>query len=390
MEKDIEDNEIIKFPWSTDLNETFITALSWNLSNISEETNNTPEDDGAYIPYGLRPETYIVPLVFAIIFFIGLIGNGTLVLIFIRNRFMRSIPNTYIMSLAVGDFLVIVGTVPFISTIYTFDSWPYGTVMCKVSEFLKDLSSGVTVLTLTVLSIDRYIAIVKPLHKFTGHGGKTFTLILVAVVWIIAIAIAIPGAHYSYLWEVTLSPDRVIYVCYPFPDDMKPWYPQTMILVKFFLLYTVPLSLIAVFYALMARYLFSASRDNFEGNDSHIQKRRGRTKVAKIVLVFVVLFAVCFFPSHVFMLWFYFQPNSLDNYSTFWHCWKILGYVLIFFNSCLNPIALYFISGVFRMQYKKYLMCWKKKPRKNYLSTFKTLPSSSNRSTVRTALVTRM
>ncbi|XP_054709405.1 neuropeptide CCHamide-1 receptor-like [Uloborus diversus] len=368
-----------------------VSLLSWNTTNRSVDSNYTSEEDGLYIPYQLRPETYIVPMVFVVVFFVGLLGNGTLVLIFVRNRSMRSIPNTYIMSLAIGDFLVIVGTVPFISTIYTFDSWPYGTFMCKFSEFLKDVSSGVTVLTLTLLSIDRYIAIVKPLHKLTGHNGRTFTIILALIVWAAAIAIAIPGAHFSFLWEVELYPDHVIYVCYPFPENMKPWYPRTMVLVKFLLLYAIPLFLIGVFYALMARHLLKASKECLGTNDSHIEKRKGRTKVAKIVLVFVILFAICFFPSHVFFMWFYFHPDALENYTSFWHTLKILGYVLTFFNSCLNPIALYFISGVFRLQYRRYLLCCKKEPHtRNYLNTFRIIPSTSNRSTARTTLVSKM
>lgn len=391
MKEGDKDNKMLPFPVSNEVNESFLSALAWNCTANKSEHNYSQDTEEPYIPYEMRPETYIVPSVFVVVFFVGLLGNGTLVLIFIRNRFMRSIPNTYIMSLAIGDFLVIVGTVPFISTIYTFDSWPYGTFICKLSEFLKDLSSGVTVFTLTLLSIDRYIAIVKPLHKLTGHGGKTFTILLVMVVWLVAIAIAIPGAHFSYLWEFSLFPGHVIYVCYPFPENMKPWYPRTMVLVKFLALYAIPLSLIAVFYALMAKHLFSASKDTFGNHDGHVQKRKGRTKVAKIVLIFVVLFAVCFFPSHVFMLWFYFHPNAIDNYTKFWHAWKILGYMLTFFNSCLNPIALYFISGVFRVQYRKYLLCCRKTPSKNmYLNTFKTMPSSSHRSTVRTAAVSKM
>lgn len=370
-------------------NDSFFIALPLNSSTI--EVNSTAEEE-AYIPYDSRTETYIVPMVFVVVFIVGLLGNGTLVYIFLRNRSMRSIPNTYIMSLSIGDLFVIVGTVPFISTIYTFDSWPYGVFMCKLSEFLRDVSSGVTVLTLTLLSIDRYIAIVKPLHKLTGHSGRSLTLMMACCVWVIAVIIAIPGAHFSFLWEVPLYPDHVIYVCYPFPENMIPWYPRIMVLVKFSFLYVIPLSIIAIFYALMARHLLSASKDCVGANDSHIKKRKGRTKVAKIVLVFVILFAVCFFPSHVFMLWFYFHPNADENYTSFWHAWKILGYVLTFFNSCLNPIALYFISGVFRLQYQKYLFCCGKKKvaERNYLSTFRTPASSSNRSIIRTTIISKI
>jgi len=46
-----------------------------------------------FTPYALRPETYIVPVVFGLIFTVGLIGNGTLIFIFIKEKTTRNIPN---------------------------------------------------------------------------------------------------------------------------------------------------------------------------------------------------------------------------------------------------------------------------------------------------------
>ena len=97
--------------------------------------------------------------------FFSFSGNVTLVVIFGRNKHLRNVPNTYIISLALGDLLVLVFTVPFVSTIYIFPSWPYGEIICKFSEFVKDVSVGVTVFTLTVLSVERYLAIVSPLPR---------------------------------------------------------------------------------------------------------------------------------------------------------------------------------------------------------------------------------
>lgn len=59
-----------------------------------EATTEDPE--GTYTPYSQRPETYIVPVLFFIIFVVGVLGNGTLVVIFLRHRAMRSVPNTYV------------------------------------------------------------------------------------------------------------------------------------------------------------------------------------------------------------------------------------------------------------------------------------------------------
>lgn len=122
---------------------------------MNASTTDPDSDDNTYVPYSSRPETYIVPVVFAMIFVVGVLGNGTLVLVFIRHRSMRNVPNTYILSLALGDLLVIITCVPFTSTVYTVESWPYGEMICKLSEATKDVSIGVSVFTLTALSAER-------------------------------------------------------------------------------------------------------------------------------------------------------------------------------------------------------------------------------------------
>lgn len=59
-------------------------------ANDCEQTGECYE----YTPYVNRPETYIVPFLFAIIFIVGVLGNGTLIVIFMRHPTMRNIPNT--------------------------------------------------------------------------------------------------------------------------------------------------------------------------------------------------------------------------------------------------------------------------------------------------------
>ncbi|GBP60316.1 Neuropeptide CCHamide-1 receptor [Eumeta japonica] len=58
--------------------------------NVSLFTNKSEP----YQPYIERPETYIVPIIFAIIFVVGVVGNGTLVVVFVRHKAMRNVPNT--------------------------------------------------------------------------------------------------------------------------------------------------------------------------------------------------------------------------------------------------------------------------------------------------------
>lgn len=93
-------------------------------------------------------------------------------IVFIVNRInsKSGVFCSYILSLALADLLLIVTSVPFVSLVYTLESWPWGSTICTMSEFVKDVSIGVSVFTLTALSSDRFFAIVDPLRKFQAHG----------------------------------------------------------------------------------------------------------------------------------------------------------------------------------------------------------------------------
>ncbi|XP_022174354.1 neuropeptide CCHamide-1 receptor-like [Myzus persicae] len=328
-------------------------------NNISTNITLSIND---YYDYSDRPETYIVPALFAIIFVIGMIGNVTLVLIFVRNKQMRNVPNIYIINLALGDLLVIISCVPFTSTVYTFPSWPYGLAVCKVSETAKDVSIGVSVFTLTALSADRYFAIVNPMRKLHASiGGRfatRFTLTVAAAIWAAAVACAVPAARFSYVRQFRVHNVTLFEACYPFSEHLGPTYPKVMVTVKFLVYYAVPLAVIACFYVLIARYLVHTT-NNMPGElQGQIRQVRARKKVAKAVLAFVLMFAICFLPHHIFMLWFYNYPKSTDEYNTFWHVLRIVGFCLSFINSCINPIALYLVSGTFRKHFDKQLFWW--------------------------------
>jgi len=66
-----------------------------NLSEVLLEDGNSVESNHTtrLYPYFMRPETYIVPVVFSIIFVIGVLGNGTIIVIFLKFKTMRNVPN---------------------------------------------------------------------------------------------------------------------------------------------------------------------------------------------------------------------------------------------------------------------------------------------------------
>nr|XP_012142847.1 PREDICTED: gastrin-releasing peptide receptor-like [Megachile rotundata] len=337
---------------------THYTSIG-SVYDVIDQTMLMDEEEN-YTPYGDRPETYIVPVVFLLIFLIGLTGNGVLVLTILRHRNMRNVPNIYVFSLALGDLLVIVTCVPFTITVYILDSWPFGLQLCRVSECAKDISIGVSVFTLTALSADRYFAIVDPMRKLhaTGTGSRAtrFAVIVAVMIWLLAIVCAIP-ASFSYVREFRVNSNMNFSACYPFPERFGPKYPQIIVICRFFINYAIPLTVIGVFYALMARHLMRSTR-NIPGEiQGQVRQIKARKKVAKMVMAFVIVFAVCFFFHHVFMLWFYIHPTAQKDYNDFWHYFRIISFCLAFTNSCINPIALYCVRGTFRKYFDKYLLC---------------------------------
>ena len=76
-------------------------------------SHNTTHGDHEVIQLSGLPEGYAVPVIFTMIFITGIIGNGTLIYTVLRNKNMRNRPNIFIVSLAFGDFLLILVSVPF-------------------------------------------------------------------------------------------------------------------------------------------------------------------------------------------------------------------------------------------------------------------------------------
>ncbi|XP_065079645.1 neuropeptide CCHamide-2 receptor-like [Ochlerotatus camptorhynchus] len=355
--------QILGFPVSSTVEDIFGTNRIQKSVRMLESTETTLPFDVSidhvddYEPYEERLETYVVPVVFAIIFIVGILGNGTLVIIFLRHRAMRNIPNTYIFSLALADLLVIFVCVPLASIIYTVETWPWGVTLCRVTECFREISIGVSVFTLTALAADRYCAIVNPLRKLQT---RPITVIVAVLIWLLAIAFAIPSAVISDVVVIKLA-NKTIEYCSPWGQRTNESlvYSQYKTVINSAIYYFLPLAVIGILYILMAYRLHASARD-MPGENAGPQSRsqaRARRHVARMVITFVVVFIICFLPHHVFQLWFHLNPNTEHEYDDFWHILRITGFCLSFLNSCINPVALYCVSGVFRQHFHRYLCC---------------------------------
>lgn len=97
-----------------------------------------------------------IAAVYGLIIIVGLVGNVTLMKTCLSVKSMRTVPNLFLSSLALGDLLLLVTCAPVDASRYLVDQWLFGRVGCKLIPFIQLTSVGVSVFTLTALSADRY------------------------------------------------------------------------------------------------------------------------------------------------------------------------------------------------------------------------------------------
>lgn len=345
------------------------TQLTTVFDNITGNTENATITE-PLIEAEERPEAIIVPILFGIIFLVGVIGNTVLIFTVVRNKKMRNTPNIFVVSLSVGDLLLLLFSVPFASTFYSVTSWPFGEALCKFNEFMQTLSLGVSIFTLTALSGDRYIAIVHPMSKHTGKPTLV-TVVTVIGIWILSILLAVTdgytskveyfsGFHDDNSTNASIN-DVKLAICMIYPRDYPEWYPKAHSVFRFVVYFVIPLLIIGLFYVLMARILIVSSREmpceSMKDSTMNQQQQRqvqARLKVAKVVLSFVVIFVICWLPRHISIL---LHHHSDVEFNMFLHVFKITSFCLTYIYSCVNPYALYFLSSQFRKYYHRYLFC---------------------------------
>ncbi|XP_031150820.1 gastrin-releasing peptide receptor-like [Sander lucioperca] len=297
-----------------------------------------------------------IAAVYGIIIIVGLVGNVTLMRTCLMVKSMRTVPNLFLSSLALGDVLLLLTCAPVDASRYLVDEWVFGRVGCKLIPFIQLTSVGVSVFTLTALSADRYKAIVRPLdiHRSSAALSICFRA---GAIWLLSVTLAIPEAVFSDLHTFTTSHTNETFVtCAPYPHARE-LHPKIHSTASFLIFYIIPLFIISVYYCFIARSLVRSSVDIPAEGHLHLQKQiKSRKRLAKTVLVFVGLFAVCWLPSHVIYLYRSYHYDQVDT-SLGHFIASVCARILAFTNSCVNPFALYLMSKNFRKHFNKQLLC---------------------------------
>ncbi|XP_014734125.1 PREDICTED: G-protein coupled receptor 161 isoform X3 [Sturnus vulgaris] len=146
-----------------------------SLGNGKGLRNLTTEEDGA-----VRVTESIAIIVIAI--FICL-GNLVIVVTLYRKSYLLTLSNKFVFSLTLSNFLLSVLVLPFVVTSSIRREWIFGVVWCNFSALLYMLISSASMLTLGLIAIDRYYAVLYPMvypMKITGNRA----VVALVYVWL--------------------------------------------------------------------------------------------------------------------------------------------------------------------------------------------------------------
>ena len=259
-----------------------------NGSWITEEVLRRIRDK--FIMYR-EPSTIVLVVLYIITFIVGSVGNVIVIYVFARCCHMRTVTNAFLVNLAACDLMVVAGCMPFSVAVEIYENWIYGDVMCKLVNFCQGLSVSASILTLTVISAERFYAVRRPLQTFAVARRRRLRGMIISI-WTLSALAILPSAVIRREQIVVQVSSLTVSKCvevWPTPA-LKHAYNFTLVAV----LYAAPIVFVGAGYLRIAVSLWKTDRrlhaDCLSARSVRSSKT-ARRKVAKMLFVMAILFA---------------------------------------------------------------------------------------------------
>ncbi|CAL1274154.1 unnamed protein product [Larinioides sclopetarius] len=349
-----------------------------SLFNISSDiSQDIPAFSTTVCPSWFRQELFNNAKNITIIIILGFInaivvaGNILVVLAVFASAKLRTVTNFLIVSLAISDLLVGLAVLPYSISLEVLEVWIFGELWCQMWLAVDVWLCTASILNLCAISIDRYLAITRPVHYRTIMSTMKVRL-LIAAVWMLSFIICFPPL---VGWNDRVQDSEEIcalitnqgYVIYSALGSF--YIPMLVMLFFYYRIYVVALKTSrALDRGFRTDHSVTDSPSAGRGNDEqrngrsgnhnksskrnarwHAKRFRTEAKATKTVGIIVGGFILCWLPFFTVYLIMGFCETCIPEvlFKVFFY----LGYC----NSALNPIIYGIISKDFRAAFKKIL-----------------------------------
>ncbi|XP_030369574.1 5-hydroxytryptamine receptor 1 [Scaptodrosophila lebanonensis] len=171
---------------------TNTVATLVSLSDSPLESEQSLERDDTAVDFVLPPVHAIVVSIVLLVVIIGTVVGNVLVCIAVcMVRKLRRPCNYLLVSLALSDLCVAVLVMPMALLYEVLEKWNFGPLLCDIWVSFDVLCCTASILNLCAISVDRYLAITKPLEYGVKRTPRRMML-CVGIVWLAAACISLP------------------------------------------------------------------------------------------------------------------------------------------------------------------------------------------------------
>lgn len=323
-----------------------INLLIPNISQIHMGCNKS--DEFKYTLYSS---------IFSIVFLFGLVFNMMAIYIFACTLKLRNETTTYMINLIVSDSLFVL-SLPFRIYYFSQRNWPFGSELCKISVALFYTNMYGSILFLTCISIDRFLAIVHPFRSQRIRTKRNAKLAC-CVVWVMVLSGSVPT---GFLLDTTSPKNANSSSNYCFENySRKQWKSEISKVVVFIetVGFIIPLML-NVFCSIMVLRTLKKPQTISRGGSLK------KSKILRMIVVHLLIFCFCFIPYNVNLIFY-----SMVRSNVLKGCYAEsvvrtiypIALCLAVTNCCFDPIIYYFTSETIQSSIRRKSTVWYKSVR---------------------------
>ncbi|EDO40334.1 predicted protein [Nematostella vectensis] len=289
--------------------------------------------------------TVYITLFFALlIVLIGTTCNAFLVFIIFKSPRLKGENHKLIATLGISDFLQSCNMVFMIVSLVNGGAWTLDEVVCKVNAFLITELLLASMLTICVISVNRYLKIVKPRVYCSVFNSKTISVIIL-LIWVLPLLFSVPPL---LGWsDYAFKPSKCI--CLVESDDFNSY---GIVLGCATLGINVPLIIFCYFNVFRAVGVHSTRMD------CHRHQRCinvEEIRITQTLLIVIAAFLVCFLPITIVTLaQSFMSPGRIPAWI------ELITVMLAFTNQAIDPVIYGFCNtqyrrAMYRLTYKVFL-----------------------------------
>ena len=282
----------------------------------------------------------------------ALLGNTLVILAVYKTRALRNPQNYHLISLATTDILNAVVCMPITLVVLVNGSWPFGDLACQLQGSMISITSMVSLLTLGIIAINRYVKIVRSADVYQKMFTKRNVLKSISISWLCT-ALFVSGEFLIRKTVFHFHPGKCLsFAKINFKDNVGIYSAITYNILVTFSVPPVVFSHYHVFTKIRAHFTQVAQNGNFSRRDENSATFTEEVKITSMLFTTILAFFLCSTPS--FIIDFY---EIFAGYYSFPRQVYMINIFTYVSSSAVNPMIYGLMKREFKEAYKKVLCC---------------------------------